>query len=201
MSTNIRTTISFSIYKAVIDSVMQNVFDDEVFHAENVAISKRVAVLQAFAPDFVIPNDENTDNDAIAEAVYSEEAETILERLADNKQYRELSMAIDKAIDHRLKMVENGAMSLTDYALSQLVKTLDEKIAGYDLTADGIKAVTDAVNRSDETDFAGNLVDAFVEKGMIAKPPRATRRANGQRSTAKRTKKEPIKLDVEQTKD
>ena len=194
----IRTTISFSTYKAVIDSVMQNVFDDEVFHAENVAISKRVAVLQAFAPDFVI---DDTDNDAISGSVYSEEAEAILERLAENKQYRELAMTIDRAIDHRLKMVESGSMSLTDYALSQLVKTLDEKIEGYDLTADGIKAVTEAVNKSNETDFAGNLVDAFVEKGMLAKPPRSTRRANGQRSTVKRTKKEPIKLDVEETKD
>ncbi len=84
-------------------------------------------------------------------------------------------------------------MSLTDYALSQLVKTFNEKVQGLDITDESIKAVTEAVNKSNETDFAGNLVDAFVEKGMLTKPSRSTRRANGQRSTT-RKKKEPIEI-------
>ena len=127
------------------------------------------------------------------EQAYSDEANEILDSLYLNRQYIALQRAIDKAVQHRLRMVENGSMSLTDYALSQLVKTLNEKVQGLDITDEGIKAVTDAVNKSNETDFADNLVDAFVEKGMLAKPPRSTRRANGQRSTT-RKKKEPIEF-------
>ena len=92
---DIRTTISFSTYKAVIDNILENIFEDELFHAEKVGISKRLAIMQAFAPDFNIPDD----TDELWNALYSEEADDIFEKIADNKQYRELEMAIDTAIE------------------------------------------------------------------------------------------------------
>lgn len=194
---DIRTTIQFSTYKAVIDNILENIFEDELFHAEKVGISKRLAIMQAFAPDFNIPDD----TDELWNALYSEEADAIFEEIADNKQYRELEMAIDTAIEHRLKVIENGSMSLTDYALSKFVETLNEKIKALDITDEGVKAVEEAITKTNDGDFANNLVDAFLDKGLLSKPNRATRRANGQtnksKATTKKSKKEPIELKTD----
>ena len=194
----IKNAISFGTYKAVIDKVISDTFMDGVYTPENEDVSIRVAMLSAFAPDFVLDED---DSDKMWEQAYSDEANEILDSLYKNRQYIALQRTIDKTIQHRLQVLETGSMSLTDYALSQFVKTLDEKVKGLDITDEGVKAVTEAVDKSNDKDFANNLVDAFIEKGMLKKPNRATRRANGQ-TTAKKTtkKKEPIKLDIE-TKD
>ena len=189
----IKTTIQFGTYKAVIDNIFENIFEDELFHAEKVGVSKRLAIMQAFAPDFNIPED----TDELWDALYSEEANSIFEKLADNEQYRELEMAIDTAIEHRLKVIENGAMSLTDYALSKLVTTLNEKIEKLDITDEGVKAVEEAVGKANSNDFAGNIVDAMLDRGMLSKPNRQTRRANGQTSKSKKKSKEPIPLNVD----
>ena len=194
----IKNTISFGTYKAVIDKVIGDTFMDGVYTPENEDVSIRVAMLSAFAPDFALDED---DSDKMWEQAYSDEANEILDSLYKNRQYIALQRTIDKTIQHRLQVLETGSMSLTDYALSQFVKTLDEKVKGLDITDEGVKAVTEAVDKSNDKDFANNLVDAFIDKGMLKKPNRATRRANGQ-TTAKKTtkKKEPIKLDIE-TKD
>ena len=194
----IKNAISFGTYKAVIDKVISDTFMDGVYTPENEDVSIRVAMLSAFAPDFVLDED---DSDKMWEQAYSDEANEILDSLYKNRQYIALQRTIDKTIQHRLQVLETGSMSLTDYALSQFVKTLDEKVKGLDITDEGVKAVTEAVDKSNDKDFASNLVDAFIDKGMLKKPNRATRRANGQ-TTAKKTtkKKEPIKLDIE-TKD
>lgn len=201
MSTNIRNTISFGTYKAVIDKVIGDTFMDGVYTPENEDVSIRVAMLSAFAPDFVLDED---DSDKMWEQAYSDEANEILDSLYKNRQYIALQRTIDKTIQHRLQVLETGSMSLTDYALSQFVKTLDEKVKGLDITDEGVKAVTEAVGKSNDKDFANNLVDVFLRKGLLDnKPNRATRRANGQTSkskTIKKSKKEPIELDIE-TKD
>ena len=154
--------------------------------------------MQAFAPDFSIPDD----TDELWNALYSEEADDIFEEIADNKQYRELEMAIDTAIEHRLKVIENGSMSLTDYALSKLVEAFNEKIEKLDITDKGVKAIEEAVNNINKDKFESNLVDVFLEKGLLdketsAKPNRQTRRANGQTSKSKKKSKEPIPLNVD----
>lgn len=197
----IKNTISFGTYKAVIDKVIGDTFMDGVYTPENEDVSIRVAMLSAFAPDFVLDED---DSDKMWEQAYSDEANEILDSLYKNRQYIALQRTIDKTIQHRLQVLETGSMSLTDYALSQFVKTLDEKVKNLDITDEGVKAVTEAVDKSNDKNFANNLVDVFLEKGLLDnKPNRATRRANGQTSkskTTKKSKKEPIKLDIE-TKD
>lgn len=193
-----KNTISFGTYKAVIDKVIGDTFMDGVYTPENEDVSIRVAMLSAFAPDFALDED---DSDKMWEQAYSDEANEILDSLYKNRQYIALQRTINKTIQHRLQVLETDSMSLTDYALSQFVKTLDEKVKNLDITDEGVKAVTEAVDKSNDKDFANNLVDAFIDKGMLKKPNRATRRANGQ-TTAKKTtkKKESIKLDIE-TKD
>lgn len=196
-----KNTISFGTYKAVIDKVISDTFMDGVYTPENEDVSIRVAMLSAFAPDFALDED---DSEKMWEQAYSDEANEILDSLYKNRQYVALQRTIDKTIQHRLQVLETGSMSLTDYALSQFVKTLDEKVKNLDITDEGVKAVTEAVDKSNDKNFANNLVDVFLEKGLLDnKPNRATRRANGQTSkskTTKKSKKEPIELDIE-TKD
>ena len=193
-----KNTISFGTYKAVIDKVISDTFMDGVYTPENEDVSIRVAMLSAFAPDFALDED---DSDKMWEQAYSDEANEILDSLYKNRQYIALQRTIDKTIQHRLQVLETGSMSLTDYALSQFVKTLDEKVKNLDITDEGVKAVTEAVGKSNDKDFANNLVDVFLEKGLLDnKPNRATRRANGQTSkskTTKKSKKEPIELKTD----
>ena len=193
-----KNTISFGTYKAVIDKVIGDTFMDGVYTPENEDVSIRVAMLSAFAPDFALDED---DSDKMWEQAYSDEANEILDSLYKNRQYIALQRTIDKTIQHRLQVLETGSMSLTDYALSQFVKTLDEKVKNLDITDEGVKAVTEAVGKSNDKDFANNLVDVFLEKGLLDnKPNRATRRANGQTSkskTTKKSKKEPIELKTD----
>ena len=195
---NVLNTISFGTYKAVIDKVISDTFMDGVYTPENEDVSIRVAMLSAFAPDFALDED---DSDKMWEQAYSDEANEILDSLYKNRQYIALQRTIDKTIQHRLQVLETGSMSLTDYALSQFVKTLDEKVKNLDITDEGVKAVTEAVGKSNDKDFANNLVDVFLEKGLLDnKPNRATRRANGQTSkskTTKKSKKEPIELKTD----
>ena len=195
---DVRNTISFGTYKAIIDKVISDTFMDGVYTPENEDVSIRVAMLSAFAPDFALDED---DSDKMWEQAYSDEANEILDSLYKNRQYIALQRTIDKTIQHRLQVLETGSMSLTDYALSQFVKTLDEKVKNLDITDEGVKAVTEAVGKSNDKDFANNLVDVFLEKGLLDnKPNRATRRANGQTSkskTTKKSKKEPIELKTD----
>ena len=191
---NIRNTILSGNCADIFDTINEFIFKDDVYHPENDLIYRRAIILGLFAPDYM--KDKNNS----ADAVFAEEADNIIKSLEENsRQYKEVTTAIDRWINHRLNITENSFGSLTDYALSQFVKTLDEKVKGLDITDEGVKAVTEAVGKSNDKDFANNLVDAFIDKGMLKKPNRATRRANGQTTVKKTTKKkEPIKLDIEQ---
>ena len=126
-----KNTISFGTYKAIIDKVISDTFMDGVYTPENEDVSIRVAMLSAFAPDFALDED---DSDKMWEQAYSDEANEILDSLYKNRQYIALQRTIDKTIQHRLQVLETGSMSLTDYALSQFVKTLDEKVKNLDRT-------------------------------------------------------------------
>ena len=194
----IRTTILSGNCSDIFDTVNEFIFKDGVYHPENDLIYRRAIILGLFAPDYM--KDKNNS----ADAVFAEEADNVIKYLEENsRQYKEVTTAIDRWIDHRLNVTENGFGSLTDYALSKFVDTLNEKVQGLDITDEGIKAVEEAVGKVNSDDFAGNVIDAMLDRGMLAKPNRQTRRANGQVSKSKTTKKskEPIKLDVEQTKD
>lgn len=196
--TNIKTTILSGNCSDIFDTVNEFIFKDGVYHPENDLIYRRAIILGLFAPDYM--KDKNNS----ADAVFAEEADNVIKYLEENsRQYKEVTTAIDRWIDHRLNVTENGFGSLTDYALSKFVDTLNEKVQGLDITDEGIKAVEEAVGKVNSDDFAGNVIDAMLDRGMLAKPNRQTRRANGQTSKSKTTKKskEPIKLDVEQTKD
>lgn len=194
----IRNTILSSESASVFAPINETIFEDDVYHPDRDVVNRRAILLFLFAPDYMAGKEGNGD------AVFTEEADEIFAYLEENsRQYREIKASMDRWIEHRLRLTENGGLSLTDYALGRLVETLNEKVKGLDITDDGIKAVEEAVGKTKDNDFANNLVDAFLDKGLLKKPNRETRRANGQKSTVKKAakKKEPIKLDVEETKD
>ena len=195
---NVKNTILSGNCSDIFDTVNEFIFKDGVYHPENDLIYRRAIILGLFAPDYM--KDKNNS----ADAVFAEEADNIFKYLEENsRQYKEVTTAIDRWIDHRLNVTENGFGSLTDYALSKFLDTLNEKVQGLDITDEGIKAVEEAVDKANSDDFAGNIVDAMLDRGMLSKPNRQTRRANGQTSKSKTTKKskEPIKLNVDNQKE
>ena len=91
-------------------------------------------------------------------------------------------------------MLTSGSMSMTDIALSTLVETLTKKVENIDtsmLTKENMDTMIKAVNATQDGNFAESLVDTMLDKGLLAKPNRETRRKNGQRS---KTTKTDIKL-------
>lgn len=188
----IRTTITSGKYNSVFSTINDIIFEDDVYHPDRDMPNRRAILLLTFVTDFKIDEENGFDE------LYSDEAEEIFAYLAENsKQYAEVKLSMDRWIEHRIRMIEGESMSLTDYALAKFVETLNNKVKGLDITDEGVKAVTDAVNNVNSDNFAGNVVDAMLERGMLSKPNRQARRANGQKSSTKK-KKDPIKLDTEQ---
>ncbi len=179
---NIKTTISFDEFNAIVDKVVNDCFPDGTYSPVNYEISLRTALLCAFAPDFDLGGCK--DNNALWEKVCSEEAGYIMDIIRSAAISDTIVDAIDRAIDYRIKAVTSGSMSMSDMALSKLFEAITEKVSSIDtsvLSQENINAVTEAVNKSRDGNFAESLVDVMLDKGMLAKPNRATRRKNGQR--------------------
>lgn len=186
----IKTAISFDEYNAIIDKVTNDCFPDGTYSPANYELSLRTALLCAFAPDYDLSGCD--DNNALWERVMSDEANEIFEKIEYYDIQRLIMRAIRDNIDYRLKLLTSGSMSMTDIALSTLVDTLTKKVEQIDtsmLTKENMDTMIKAVNATQDGNFAKSLVDTMMEKGMLAKPNRETRRKNGQR---KKTEKPNI---------
>ena len=186
----IKTAISFDEYTAIIDKVVNDCFPDGTYSPANYDLSLRTALLCAFAPDYDLSNCD--DNNALWERVMSNEANEIFEKIEYYDIQRLIMRAIRDNIDYRLKLLTSGSMSMTDIALSTLVDTLTKKVEQIDtsmLTKENMDTMIKAVNATQDGNFAESLVDTMLDKGLLAKPNRETRRKNGQR---KKTEKPNI---------
>ena len=170
----IKNSISFDTYKAVVDKVVNDVFPENfenlVYYPELYDLSRRTALLSAFAPDFNMSDCK--DNNALFERVFSDEANEIIEAIP-NDIYMSLTTAIENAVDFKRKSIENSPMSLSDYALSRLFNVLTEKLDKIDmsvLNGDVIKTLTETMNTSNKADFTDKLVDSLAKAGYLAKP-------------------------------
>ena len=70
---------------------------------------------------------------------------------------------------------------MTDIDLSRLVDTLTKKVEQFDtsmLTKENMDTMIKAVNATQDGNFAKSLVDTMLDKGLLAKPNRETRRKN-----------------------
>lgn len=179
----IKNVISFDEYNAIVDKVVNDCFPDGTYFPANYELSFRTALLLAFAPDYDLSGCE--DNNELWNKVTNEEAEETLSYIRNNDICYDLEVAVDNAIDYRIKLLTSGTMSMSDLALSKLFEVLTEKVENIDtsmLTKDNMDTVIKAVNATQDGNFAENLVDTMLDKGLLAKPNRETRRKNGQRS-------------------
>ena len=186
----IKTAISFDEYNAIIDKVANDCFPDGTYSPANYDLSLRTALLCAFAPDYELSGCD--DNNALWERVTTDEAREIVQQIMDSYIGYNISNAIYESIDYRLKLLTSGSMSMTDIALSTLVETITKKVEQIDtsmLTKEHMDTMIKAVNATQDGNFAESLVDTMLDKGLLAKPNRETRRKNGQR---KKTEKPNI---------
>ena len=186
----IKTAISFDEYNAIIDKVVNDCFPDGTYSPANYDLSLRTALLCAFAPDYDLSGCD--DNNALWGRVMSNEADEIIEKIESLDIQHLIIKAIRENIDYRIKLLTSGSMSMTDIALSTLVDTLTKKVEQIDtsmLTKENMDTMIKAVNATQDGNFAKSLVDTMLDKGLLAKPNRETRRKNGQR---KKTEKPNI---------
>ena len=179
----IKTAISFDSYTAIVDKVTNDCFPDGTYSPANYDLSLRTALLCAFAPDYDLSGCD--DNNALWERVMSNEADEIIEKIESFDIQHLIIKAIRENIEYRIKLLTSGSMSMTDIALSTLVDTLTKKVEQIDtsmLTKENMDTMIKAVNATQDGNFAESLVDTMMEKGMLAKPNRETRRKNGQRT-------------------
>ena len=183
----IKTAISFDEYNAIIDKVVNDCFPDGTYSPANYELSLRTALLCAFAPDYDLSGCD--DNNALWERVMSNEANEIIEKIESFDIQHLIIKAIRENIDYRIKLLTSGSMSMTDIALSTLVETLTKKVEQIDtsmLTKENMDTMIKAVNATQDGNFAESLVNTMLDKGMLAKPNRETRRKNGQRSKSEK---------------
>ena len=178
---NIKTAISFDSYTAIVDKVVNDCFPDGTYSPANYDLSLRTALLCAFAPDYDLSSCD--DINALWERVMSDEANEIIDYISTELSgiKQSIKRAIWDNIDYRLKLLTSGSMSMTDIALSTLVDALTKKVEQIDtsmLTKENMDTMIKAVNATQDGNFAESLVDTMMEKGMLTKPNRETRRKN-----------------------
>ena len=175
----IKTAISFDEYNAIIDKVTNDCFPDGVYTPANYDLSLRTALLCAFAPDFDLS--DCNDNNTLWERVTSDEANKIISELHNTNCVCNLVNSIRENIEYRVKLLTSGSMSMSDIALSKLFEVITQKIENIDtsvLTKDNMDTMIKAVNATQDGNFAESLVNTMLDKGMLAKPNRETRRKN-----------------------
>ena len=179
----IKNAISFDEYNAIVDKVVNDCFLDDTYSPANYELSFRTALLLAFAPDYDLSG--CADNNELWERVTNEEAEETLSFIRKTNIYYDLELAVDNAIEYRIKLIASGSMSMTDIALSKLVDTITEKMDSVDfnmLSKEDVNTIADATVSLSKGENMDGLVNALLDNGLLAKPNRVTRRKNGQRS-------------------
>lgn len=175
--------ISYNEYSAVVNKVVGDVFSGNMYHPEVCDFSFRLAVISVFTDcDLSVYEEENSSN-KLFEYVFSKEASEILDKVKKTSSliYDSLENAVLEAVEHRKKMLESSPMSLTDYALSNLVELLGNKIDEVDMAQfnnEDIKNIATATAKMTDGEFANYAVEALEKKGYLSKPNRVTRRKN-----------------------
>jgi hypothetical protein len=188
---NIKTKISFDEYSAIVDKVVNDCFINDMYSPANYELSIRTALLCAFAPEFNLSDCK--DNNALWERVCNDEAESILSDIYDTDTYSYLLDAIYNAIGYRKSLITSGGMSMSDIALSKLFDVIVEKVEKIDTSIfdkETIESMTKAIKKTKDGNFEENLVDVMLDKGLLAKPNRQTRRKNSNINKSSTTSKE-----------
>ena len=178
---NIKSTISFDEFYTIIDNVVNSCFIDGAYSSSYYELTLRVALIKAFAPDYEIPTATADNYNDVWETVTSKEANEILVAIRQNSIYPYIEEAIENKIDYRIKLITSSSMSMSDIALSNLFDILTEKVENIDtsmLTKENMDTMIKAVSATQDSNFTENLVDTMLDKGLLTKPNRETRRKN-----------------------
>ncbi len=185
---NIKTTISFDEYMTIVNNVSSGCFPNDTYSPAYYELMLRYFLIKIFSPNYDLPDLSADNYNEIWENVMSREANDIIEAIKQTEVGKSLVESIDNEIGFRKNMIASGSMSMSDIALSKLLDVITEKADKIDtsiLSQKDINAVTEAIDKSKDGNFAENLVDVMFDKGMLASPNRATRRKNGQTSKSK----------------
>ena len=178
---NIKSTISFDEFYTIIDNVVNSCFIDGEYFSSYYELTLRVALIKAFAPDYEIPTATADNYNDVWETVTSKEANEILVTIRQNSIYPYIEEAIEHKIDYRIKLITSSPMSMSDIALSNLFEVFAEKVENIDTSIfakENMDAMINAINATQDGNFAENLVDTMIGKGLLSKPNRETRRKN-----------------------
>lgn len=192
MSYTIKNNISFDEYNAIINKVIEDCFVDGVYSPALYELSLRVSLMSAFCPKYDLSDCK--DNNALWDKLTSDECKEILQNIYGTIIYDDIVSAIIRGVNHRLRAIESSPMSLSDIALSKLIDIVTAKIDSIDtdvLNKDTISALINADKQINKEDFEKKLVDEMIDRGLISKPNRATRR-----KTAKENKNISVTTNV-----
>ena len=186
---NIKSTISFDEYNAIVNDVVNDCFPAGTYFPVHYEISLRTKLLFAFAPDYKL---NDSDNNTLWENVTNKEANDIFEIIRQNPIYPYIEETIKNAIDYRIKLITSGSMSMSDIALSNLFDVITKKVESIDtsmLTEENMNTVINAVNATQDGSFAENLVDTMLDKGLLSKPKKTTKSKSTKTSDKKSNSK------------
>lgn len=186
---NIKSTISFDEYMAIVNDVVNDCFPDGTYFPVNYEISLRTKLLFAFAPDYKL---NDSDNNTLWENVTNKESNDIFEIIRQNPIYPYIEEAIKNAIAYRIKLITSGSMSMSDIALSNLFDVITKKVESIDtsmLTEENMNTVINAVNATQDGSFVENLVDTMLDKGLLSKPKKTTKSKSTKTSDKKSNSK------------
>ena len=178
---NIKSTISFDEFYTIIDNVVNSCFIDGEYFSSYYELTLRVALIKAFAPDYEIPTATADNYNDVWETVTSKEANEILATIRQNSIYPYIEEAIENKVQYRIKLITSSPMSMSDIALSNLFEVFAEKVENIDTSIfakENMDAMINAINATQDGNFAENLVDTMIGKGLLSKPNRETRRKN-----------------------
>lgn len=177
MEYTVKNNISFDEYNAIINKVIEDCFVDGVYSPALYELSLEVSLISAFVPDYDLSDCK--DNNALWDKLTSDECKKILQNIYGTTIYDHIASAIMCGVNHRLRAIESSPMSLSDIALSKLIDIVTAKIDSIDtdvLNKDTISALINADKQINKEDFEKKLVNEMIDRGLISKPNRATRR-------------------------
>lgn len=204
MSYTIKNNISFDEYCSIIDRVISDCFEDEIYSPTAYEISLRNALISVFVPEYDLSDCKDTNT--LWNKLTSKECEEFLCDIRITNIYYDIISAIEQGISHRLRAIESSPMSLSDIALSKLIDVVTAKIDSIDtdvLNKDTISALINADKQINKEDFEKKLVDEMIDRGLISKPNRATRRktTKGNKNISVTTNVIPVDSEPKTTTD
>lgn len=162
----IKKRISFDEFYSVVNKVVGDCFTDGTYSPAYYELSFRVAMLNAYCPEFEI---DMTDNNTIYECVESEEAWELFNEIKRRKQYYDIETAIRNGINFKKDMLISQNTSLTDVVLSEILGVLNDKLKTVqDIDTETVNKFMDKVNGMDDISEDA-IIKALTDLKMIDK--------------------------------